>query len=231
MFDLSAREAHDDDARGAHAATAFWPAVADLMACLFGLFVLFFVWAIAFQVELTHSLESEHKDRVVATERAQVLEKQLADTLEQTVEARLASDLKTLAGRVTIEGGKLGIGGAVLFETSSSELQLQGAQLLGALAPALSDYLRGKEHENELIMVSGFTDDSPVKEPSRSMRDNWDLSSSRANTVVRMLVSAGVPRARIFAAGFGDTHPVASNGDEVGRAKNRRVEIGAVPAR
>ncbi|MFI5301773.1 MAG: OmpA family protein [Polyangiales bacterium] len=223
-------ESHEDQGHDALGG-ALWPAVGDLMACLFGLFVLFFVWAIAFQVELTHSLESAHKDRVVATERAQVLEKQLAETLEQTVEARLASDLKTLAGRITIEGGKLGIGGAVLFETSSAELQVQGAQLLGALAPALADYLRGKGHEKELIMVSGFTDDSPVKEPSRSMKDNWDLSSSRANNVVRMLVSAGVPRDRIFAAGFGDTHPVASNADEVGRAKNRRVEIGSVPAR
>jgi flagellar motor protein MotB len=231
MHDLLGHDQRESDGNDRLMDAAFWPAVADLMACLFGLFVLFFVWAIAFQVDLTHSLVREHEDKVVATQRADVLEKQLAQTLDQTVEARLASDLKTLAGRVTIEGGKLGIGGAVLFETSSSELQAQGAQLLGALAPALADYLRGKGHEKELIMVSGFTDDTPMKEPSPSMRDNWDLSSMRANRVVRMLVASGVPRDRIFAAGFGDTHPVASNADEVGRARNRRVEIASVPGR
>lgn len=221
----------DDDATDDADASAFWPAVGDLMACLFGLFVLFFVWAIAFQVDLTHSLEAARKDRAVAAERAQTLEKALAKTLEESLGERMRGDLKALAGRVTLSNGRIGIGGSVLFEKSSSELQTEGETVLVALGPAIGDYLRGAGHEGEMIMVSGFTDDSPVQAPSRAMKDNWDLSASRALTVVRALVGAGVPRDRIFAAGFGDTHPVASNGDDDGRAKNRRVEIATVPSR
>jgi flagellar motor protein MotB len=197
--------------------TPVWPAFGDLMACLFGLFVLFFVWSIAFQVDLTQDLQAERAIRAAEAARREKLE----ETLRKSLGGRMD-------GRVTMIDGRIGIGGSVLFRLSSADLQPEGATLLAELAKPLADYVATHE---EAIMVSGFTDDLPVRDPSRGFRDNWELSSTRALTVVRALVAAGVPVDRVFAAGFGETHPVATNATEDGRAKNRRVEIAPVPRR
>jgi flagellar motor protein MotB len=199
----------DDDALE-HA--AIWPVFGDLMACLFGLFVLFFVWAISFQVDLTRDLQTERATR--AAERARL------DALERALAGPLAE------GRITLTEGRIGIRGSILFELNSADLQPEGVVLLNALATPLKAYL---EHHDELIMISGFTDDRPITRSSRGYADNWELSAQRALTVTRALAAAGVPEATLFAAGFGDGHPVAPNDTGENRAKNRRVEISPIP--
>ena len=64
---------------------------------------------------------------------------------------------------------------------------------------------------------------------NRRFADNWDLSAQRALTVTRALIEEGVPSSAVFAAAFGSEQPVASNADEEGRARNRRVEMAPVP--
>ena len=80
-------------------------------------------------------------------------------------------------------------------------------------------------------MVSGFTDDLQVHGNNRQFADNWELSAQRALTVTRSLIEAGVPSSSVFAAAFGAEQPVASNADDQGRARNRRVEIAPTPRR
>ncbi|MBW8808460.1 MAG: OmpA family protein, partial [Lysobacter sp.] len=82
---------------------------------------------------------------------------------------------------------------------------------------------------NEILMVSGFTDDRQVREGNGQFADNWELSARRALTVTRTLIAEGVPASSVFAAAFGAEQPVSSNADEEGRAKNRRVEIAPIP--
>ncbi len=194
-----------------------WAAFGDLMACAFGLFVLFFVWAVAFQVDLTRDLALERNAKAAEIEKRQKLEDVLKSSLGTKID-----------GRITMTGGHIGIGGAVLFRSSSADLQNEGALLLVDLAKPLAEWVATHD---DAIMVSGFTDDKPVSNAAKNYKDNWDLSAARAITVVRALVAAGVPVDRVFAAGFGDTHPVAANGDDDGRAKNRRVEFAPVPRR
>ena len=189
-----------------------WPIFGDLMACLFGLFVLFFVWAITFQVELAESLEAERTSRAVESARLKELEQALAVPLAE--------------GRITLIDGRIGIRGSVLFALASAEIQPEGALLLAHLALPLKMYL---EKHAELIMVSGFTDDSPLVASADGFKDNWELSAQRALTVTRLLTAAGLPPERIFAAGFGDSHPVVPNTTTENRAKNRRVEISPIP--
>ncbi|MGD9969884.1 MAG: flagellar motor protein MotB [Sulfuricurvum sp.] len=74
------------------------------------------------------------------------------------------------------------------------------------------------------ISVRGYTDDQALPKGS-AYRDNLELSSSRADTVVRELIRNGVDPARLSTAGFGSAHPVAANTNEDNRAKNRRVEF------
>jgi len=200
---------HDDvDGDGG----VFWAAFGDLMACLFGVFVLFFVWMVLFEVDLSQDLAAVRAEHQAAEARL--------DELESALAGPLAS------GLITLTDGRIGIRGSVLFDSSSAELRPEGQDLLRQLAGPLQAYL---EHSGETAMVSGFTDDQLLRR-NGSFADNWELSAERALTVVRTLTDAGLPSGHVFAAGFGAQHPIASNSDEDGRALNRRVEIAPVPA-
>ena len=189
-----------------------WASFGDLMAGLLGAFVLMLVCVLGVQAELAAQLQSEVQKRQA--------EEQRRLTLEQALAGPLAS------GRVTLDNGRIGISGSVLFALSSDQLQPEGRQLLKSLAGPLAAYLAAR---GELLMVSGFTDDRQVRGGSRQFADNWELSAQRALTVTRTLIEDGVPSSAVFAAAFGPEQPVASNADAAGRARNRRVELAPVP--
>lgn len=191
-----------------------WMALGDLMTGILGVFVLFFVWAIVFQAEAESRLAEERKAREAANREL------------ETLEAALAGPLA--AGRITLVNGRIGIRGSVLFDLNSAGLRDEGAALLSELAGPLDRYLQGRD---ELVMVSGFTDDLPIHGRMNEFADNWELSTERALTVTRTLVRAGMPPGRLFAAGFGEHQPVTPNVDDASRARNRRVEIIPVPRR
>lgn len=74
------------------------------------------------------------------------------------------------------------------------------------------------------ISVRGYTDNQ-IPPKGTPYRDNLDLSSARAATVVRELIQNGVAAERLSSAGFGAGKPLAANTSETNRAKNRRVEF------
>lgn len=189
-----------------------WAIFGDLMSGLVGVFVLLLIWALGFQVELAQSLKEEVSKRELAEQRHNALEKALAGPLAD--------------GRITLRDGRIGISGSVLFLLNSDKLQPEGRELLRTLAAPLKIYL--VEH-NELLMVSGFTDDLPIHQDNYRFDDNWDLSAQRALTVTRALIEEGISETLVFAAAFGKNQPVAPNQDENARSRNRRVEISPVP--
>jgi flagellar motor protein MotB len=199
---------------GLEPAMPVWAVFGDLMAGLLGAFVLILVCALGMQLELAGRLEAEVRQRQVEAQRRQALESALAGPLA--------------AGRVTLHDGRIGINGSVLFAFNSAELQPEGRELLHSLAAPLAAYLQARD---EILMVSGFTDDRQVREGNRRFADNWELSAQRALTVMRALIAEGVPSSSVFAAAFGAEQPVASNGDAEGRSRNRRVEIAPTPRR
>ncbi len=192
---------------GVESSTPVWAAFGDLMSVLLGAFVLILLGVIAMQLQLETRLEAEQQRR---------------QTLEQALAAPLA------AGRITLVDGRIGIRGNVLFALNSDQLQPEGQELLRSLAAPLSDYLRAND---EILMISGFTDDRPIHDGNRRFADNWELSAQRALTVTRTLVDEGMPATSVFAAAFGSEQPVDSNDTEEGRARNRRVEMAPVPRR
>jgi flagellar motor protein MotB len=202
-----------DDIDGAvETAAPIWAAFGDLMSVLLGAFVLILVGVIGVQLELSSQLEQEVKQRQAETQRRKTLEQALAGPLA--------------AGRVTLVNGRIGISGNVLFALNSDQLQPEGRALLKSLAGPLSAYLQASD---QILMVSGFTDDQRLREGNRRFADNWELSAQRALKVTRALIDEGVPASSVFAAAFGSQQPVSSNADEQGRARNRRVEIAPVP--
>ncbi len=79
-------------------------------------------------------------------------------------------------------------------------------------------------HGNERVNIRGFTDDTPPAKDSR-FRDNWEVSSLRAVSALRFLVSQGVPANRLTATGLADLEPVFPNTGEDNRARNRRLDF------
>jgi flagellar motor protein MotB len=189
-----------------------WAVFGDLMAGLLGAFVLILLCVLAGQLELSQKLDAEVKKHQAEEQRRLALERALAGPLA--------------AGRVTLDHGKIGISGNLLFAFNSAELQPEGRQLLKSMAGPLATYLQSRD---EMLMVSGFTDDRQVRDRNRQFADNWELSAQRALTVTRTLIEEGVPSSAVFAAAFGSEQPVASNADTDGRSRNRRVEMSPMP--
>jgi flagellar motor protein MotB len=189
-----------------------WAVFGDLMSGLLGAIVLILMGVLVAQMDLAATLEAETGKRQQEEQRRMALEQALSGPLQ--------------SGRVTLDNGRIGISGSVLFAVNSDELRPDGRELLKTLVPALQVYLGSRD---ELLMVSGFTDDQPVLADNRRFDDNLELSAQRALTVTRALIEAGMPSSRVFSAAFGAEQPVASNADEAGRARNRRVEMAPVP--
>lgn len=192
--------------------SSIWAVFGDLMAGLVGAFVLVFIGVLLTQVDLVNTLQVEVAKRQQEETRRMALEKALAIPLA--------------SGRVTLSNGRIGISGSVLFDVSSDQLRPEGEQLLRALVPPLQVYLGERD---EMLMVSGFTDNKTFSAANAQYQDNLELSAQRALTVTRTLINQGMPRERLFSAAFGAEQPVASNDNETGRALNRRVEMAPVP--
>lgn len=189
-----------------------WAIFGDLMSGLVGVFVLLLVWVLGFQMELAQTLKEETAKRKAEEQRRIALEQALKDPLKE--------------GRVTLENGRIAISGNVLFSVSSAQLQPEGRELLRSLVAPLRVFL---DERDQVLMISGFTDNKPIKSDNRYFVDNWELSAQRALTVTRVLIEEGMPSAMVFAAAFGSQSPVASNDTAQGRSQNRRVEMAPVP--
>lgn len=110
----------------------------------------------------------------------------------------------------------------LLFTSGSAKVDPKGKDALGKLASVL----RGNADIS--VQVEGHTDSIPVK--SSRYTDNWDLSTARAVSIVRLLTNTyDVPPARVEASGRGQHQPIADNASIEGRARNRRTEIILIP--
>jgi flagellar motor protein MotB len=195
-----------------HETAPVWAVFADLMSGLLGAFVLILLGVLVVQMDLVANLKMEVEKRRIEEQRRMALEKALAIPLA--------------SGRITLADGRIGISGSVLFAVNSDQLRPEGRMLLQSLVHPLRVYLGER---NEMLMVSGFTDDKPIGESNRRFADNLELSAQRALTVARGLIEEGMPSSQVFAAAFGAEQPVASNANPAGRALNRRVEMAPVP--
>jgi chemotaxis protein MotB len=106
---------------------------------------------------------------------------------------------------------------SLLFPSGSATLDAQADPLLTEIAGLVNI-----DHVHP-IAVEGNTDNVPIH--SSMFPSNWELSTARASTVVRYLVSKNVEPQRLSATGYADMRPIASNATPQGRALNRRVEI------
>jgi chemotaxis protein MotB len=108
------------------------------------------------------------------------------------------------------------------FESGEAKIKPEGYQVLDELIA----YLKTAAGD-QLIRVEGHADNMEIGPSLKSRyQTNWDLSKARAGGVLRYLTEkGGIDSAKLSSVGYGDTKPMASNATEVGRQKNRRVDI------
>lgn len=129
-------------------------------------------------------------------------------------------ELSELKGRMVVK-----MKDKILFSSGSTKLNKEGQEALEKVAQALKD-VQGK-----LIRVEGHTDNVPVPADAKTEFDsNWELSTTRALVVVKLLQEQGVPPTMLSALGYGEYQPIASNQTAEGRSLNRRIEIVLAPA-
>ena len=104
----------------------------------------------------------------------------------------------------------------LLFTSGSDQLSKRAADVIKTITHVVTSLPNA-------ISVEGYTDNVPIE--TAIFRSNWDLSSARATSVVHEFINAGIDPLRLSATGFGEYHPIADNGDEKGRFKNRRVTL------
>lgn len=110
----------------------------------------------------------------------------------------------------------------MLFKSGSYEINSRAMQTLSKIAKIIKDY---RDYD---VLVEGNTDNVPITR--ENIRNNWDLSTLRASSVVQVLQNDfGVNPARLTAGGRGEYNPLADNDSELGRQRNRRTEIIITP--
>lgn len=135
------------------------------------------------------------------------------DTSEAKPDLALGDDIEVIVNDGSIS---FRISSEILFGSGRAELEDAGLDVIDRLVPTLAA-------GGHRIIVEGHTDNLPIQ--TERFPSNWELSASRASSVVRYLQLAGIESKRLSATGYADTRPLADNGDEQGRASNRRVEL------
>ena len=150
----------------------------------------------------------------------QALAKQKAETAEDELKISLQEEIGKGLVEVERRDNKvfvtLGAGGA--FPSGSAVLTEEAVGIVTKIADA-------SEGDDSTVKVAGHTDDVPIGFGAL-YRDNWDLASARATSVVQAVEQSGsLPADRLQAISYGETRPVDDNSTVSGREKNRRIEI------
>jgi len=138
--------------------------------------------------------------------------------LSEALNSKLASFVNKGAMSVTQteRGVTLDINASMLFLQGDATLQAEAVTTLMDVAKILAE-------EAAPVEVEGYTDNLPIA--TARFPSNWELSSARASSVVRLFIEQGLTTERLKAIGHADNNPVASNDTNEGRARNRRVTI------
>jgi chemotaxis protein MotB len=164
--------------------------------------------------------------------RAQKAEADKRMAAVEDIRKQFAKMIDTGQLRVTARRGQLvlSLPSEVLFPTGSAQLSKQGEYAVVEVGAVL------KRFPDRRYLVIGHTDNQdyvkPKGDPSTICvpTDNWQLSTARALTVTRVLVTAGMDAKNLIPSGVGANDPIASNTTAEGRQRNRRIEIALLPA-
>jgi chemotaxis protein MotB len=179
--------------------------------------------------ELSVSEQQRSDEQAKSTSLSQQLNLALAAQVEELRKYR--SDFfgklrAVLSGRpgIQIVGDRFVFQSEVLFGISSAELTPAGVAQMTELATTFHQIIdKIPADVNWVLRVDGHTDATPIH--SARFASNWELSAARAISVVKFLISQGIPASHLAATGFGENQPVDPGNTPEAYAKNRRIEI------
>ena len=126
-------------------------------------------------------------------------------------------DIKIVGDRFIFES-------ELLFDSASADLQLSGKEKLSEIGLTLKETTNDIPSDIDwIIMVEGHTDKKPIQ--TIRYPSNWELSSARANTVLKLLLDLGFPPNRLASAGYGEFYPITEGETESDLQQNRRIEL------
>lgn len=154
----------------------------------------------------------EHDENLTPPENPEL--ETLSQDITQAVQPLIDDDLINI--KKTDFWLEIDIKSSILFSSGGAELSEDAEDVLATIASLLKDY------PND-VQVEGFTDNIPIK--TKLFPSNWELSSSRAASVVHLFEEEGVSPKRMLAIGYGQYRPKEDNATERGRNANRRVNL------
>lgn len=126
---------------------------------------------------------------------------------------------------VRVVGDRFIFQSEVLFATGQANISDTGKEQLAEIASALREIEEVIPKDIPWVLqIEGHTDSDPIAD-NPFFRDNWDLSTERALSVVRFLRSEGIPANRLAAAGYGEFQPIDTQNSEAAKQRNRRIEL------
>ena len=126
-------------------------------------------------------------------------------------------DIKIVGDRFIFES-------ELLFDSASADLQENGKEKLKQIAMTLMETTNQIPSDIDwIIQVEGHTDKRPIK--TMKYPSNWELSSARANSVLKLLLEIGFPSNRLAAAGYGEFYPISDGETKEDYQQNRRIEL------
>ncbi len=126
-------------------------------------------------------------------------------------------DIKIVGDRFIFES-------ELLFDSASADLQLSGKEKLSEIGLTLKETTNDIPSDIDwIIMVEGHTDKRPIQ--TIRYPSNWELSSARANTVLKLLLDLGFPPNRLASAGYGEFYPITEGETDSDLQQNRRIEL------
>jgi len=189
-----------------------------LMLTLVILFIMFYAFAYSGSVEYETALsdlaETNPNDPRVKQMKQEIA---LAQNIRDFIEKNKMTDKIQLV--ITPHHIKIKMESFALFDSGSAELK----EGIGSFLEHLHGQLKPMSN---MIIAEGHTDNIPIR--TAQYNSNWELSSSRAFSVIYYFINKGISPERLVAHGFGEFRPAHSNDTETDRAKNRRIEITVV---
>lgn len=143
--------------------------------------------------------------------------------LQKELEKLLSPEIqrREVALRMERDGLIISLREVGFFDSGSAQIKPQAIGAVHRVAAFLKD-------RNCSLRIEGHTDNVPIH--TALFASNWELSTSRATELVKVLIeSEGFAPERLSAAGYGEFHPVADNASPAGQQMNRRVDIVVVP--
>ena len=182
---------------------------------------------------LNAALEASERDKLTKEVEIEELGKKLNKALTNQVfklqeyRSEFFGRLKEILGStdgVEIRGDRFIFESSLLFDSGSAVLQEEGKNQLIKIAKTLKNITDGIPDDiNWIIQVEGHTDNIPIN--TYLYPSNWELSTARASSVLKLLIEAGFKPNQLAAAGYGESYPISQGETQEDLRQNRRIEL------